>query len=538
MAYTPPPGSGLGNGNGNGSQKALSRGTPVLAKTKAIGYNATTSDQIFAISSAASSTTKESMPAVVDVKNTGGVPVMLMIGYETYSDDTSDGVVEYLHTMLTPGQTFTPPLRAVIRTGESTVIMDGTAVDNSAPDSNEYTDSTANVDDATAAGVVSSDSSTLLYLEPYTSAANCAANLFRVGDLIRIDDEIMEVTGIGTKAGLSTNTLTVKRGMYGSTAAADAADGDPVRLPFFNAYHDYDKFSVAQTDSNGKFKCFNFFGLGRAATEVQGIVPGSVAIKFYEPGYQELGLSGINQGTNSGLTASTAYAFDIQVDGGSNFDNLTFTTDSSNVAFGGTNGVISKIQSALNTQYYTSGNLFEKKVSVGVVNGDIRFTSGSHLSTSAIALTAEDGSDASFFGTGRIPAVGSIRSAVAAKLPDDVVYDRITYATSPNSSVFLYDNSYGGLIGNGSGAINYETGAIDMLGCPPNAEFVISCLHTSAFSGKLNEGETDRVNSLVDIYANTTNQKENTSIDINVYPPGRQPPPTGSNVNPRIMEMP
>ena len=280
-------------GNGKASQKVPSRGAPVLAKTKAIGYNATTSDQIFAISSAASATTKESMPALVDVKNTGGVPVMLMIGYETYSDDTSDGVVEYLHTMLTPGQTFTPPLRAVIRTGESTVIMDGTAVDNAAPDSNEYTDSTADVDSATASGIVSSSSSTALYLEPYTSAANCTANLFRVGDLIRVRDEVMEVTAIGDKSDLANNILTVKRGMYGSTAVTAAADDDPVRLPFFNAYHDYDKFSVAQTDSNGKFKCFNFFGLGRAATEVQGIVPGSVAIKFYDPGYQELGLSGI-----------------------------------------------------------------------------------------------------------------------------------------------------------------------------------------------------------------------------------------------------
>ena len=85
MAYTPPPGSGvLGNGN-TGAAKAVS-----LEKTKSIGYNATTSDQIFAVSSTAASTTKESMPSSVEIENNGDVPIMLMVGYETYSDDTSD----------------------------------------------------------------------------------------------------------------------------------------------------------------------------------------------------------------------------------------------------------------------------------------------------------------------------------------------------------------------------------------------------------------------------------------------------------------
>ena len=326
----------------------------------------------------------------------------------------------------------------------------------------------------------------------------------------------MEVTAIGAKAALNSNTLTVKRGVYGSTAATGAADTDPVRFPFFNAYHDFDKFSVAQTDANGRFKCMNFFGQARSATESSGIVPGSFTIKFYEAGYQELGLSGITSATNSGLTASTAYAFDIQVDGGTNFDNLTFTTDSSNVNFGGTNGVIAKIQSALDTQFYTSGNLFEKKVHVGIVGGDIRFTSGSHLSTSAIAITAEDGGDASFLGTGRIPAVGNIDAAVGAKLPDDVIYDKVTYATSPNP-VFGYDDGYGTIQGMCRGTINYETGAIDIVGCPINAEFVISALTNSAFAGKLNESETNRVNSLVEIYANTPSQYEVGDVTVNSY---------------------
>jgi len=281
--------------------------------------------------------------------------------------------------------------------------------------------------------------------------------------------------------------LAVRRGLYGSNindkdAQTDGTDGSVsganVSFPFFNAYYDYDKYTVVQTDSNGKFKCNNFFGLGRAGSGVAGLIPGSIAIKFYQPGYQNLGMSGITSSTNSGLTASIAYKIDITVDGDTQFQDLTFTTDTSNLNFGGTNGIISKIQSALDTQYYTSGNLFEKKVTIGIVGGDIRFTSGSHLLTSAILLE-DTGSALSFIdatANGRIPASGDIPSAVAARLPDDVVYDRITYATIPNSGAFGYDNGSGRLFGMCNGTINYETGAVDIAGCPPNAEFVITCL--------------------------------------------------------------
>ena len=291
----------------------------------------------------------------------------------------------------------------------------------------------------------------------------------------------------------------------------------PVYLPFFNAYHDTDKYSVAQTDSGGKFKCFNFFGLGRTTSAVQGIVPGSVAIKFYNAGYQTFGLSGITSSTNSGLAASTEYGFDITVDGSGllTSDYMKFTTDSSNLNFGGTNGVISKMQKALDDQYYlASSAIFEEKVSVSIVNGDIRFTSGQRLSTSAILLAAPSAGETTPFGVGRFPAIGSISSPVAATLPDDVLYDSITYATSPNTGVFGYDDGLGRLFGMCSGTINYETGAIVMTGCPPNAEFVYSASYNSAFSGKLTEASATRGGAIVNILANCPTQKKNASITL------------------------
>jgi len=498
-------------GNGGNGKTVTSNGAVVKERVKSIGYSATVNKLLLDVEAdTTEGSVKEGAIGDLMITNTGSHPAFAILAYRLWTDATTmSGNTYHINCLLKPGEEMYIPDTPVVISDETIEQLAGTAVSNTAPDSNEYTDSTADVDSATADGIVGDAADTTVYLEPYTSATNCTANFFRVGDLIRVRNEVMEVTAIGAKAALATNTLTVKRGMYGSTAGTAAADDDPVRLPFFNAYHDYDKYSVAQTDSNGKFKCFNFFGLGRAATGIQGLTPGSIAIKFYEPGYQELGLSGITSGTNSGLTASTEYKLDITVDGGTLFQDLSITTDSSNVNFGGTNGVVSKIQAALDTQYYTAGNLFEKKVTVGIVNGDIRFTSGSHLSTSAILLgdTGDSGSFIDAAANGRIPASGNIPSAVAARLPDDVIYDKVTYASSPNEGAFLFDDGYGRLWGAGTGTINYETGAIDMTGCPVNAEFVYSCLHTSAFSGKRNSTDAAKMNSLKAVYGNMPNQK-------------------------------
>ena len=103
--------------------------------------------------------------------------------------------------------------------------------------------------------------------------------------------------------------------------------------------------------------------------------------------------------------------------------------------------------------------------------------------------------------------------AIAARLPDDVVYDPITYASSPNAAVFMYDDGYGNLFGAGTGTINYETGAIDFTALP-NAEFVVSCLHTSAFSGKMDATDAAKMNTLKAVYGNTPNQKWDGQLTI------------------------
>ena len=80
-----------------------------------------------------------------------------------------------------------------------------TSISNVAPDSNEYT-----VVDSSGANEAIDDSETGIDVDDLA--------FYKRGDLIRIDDEIMEVTALGAADGAG--TLTVIRGTHGSTAAA------------------------------------------------------------------------------------------------------------------------------------------------------------------------------------------------------------------------------------------------------------------------------------------------------------------------------
>ena len=456
------------------------------------------------------------------VYNMGDVPAEVQFVFQEWKNNsnTDDAnsvdmgggatVNRYVSILLPAGDFFYLPNGRMIGYNADASAANATTVENTAPNSNMYVDSTADLDHATSATMGSDAAHTTLNLESGHS------KYFKVGDLIRIENEICEVTAVGTGADLANSTCTINRGLFGSTAATHA-DDVAIRLPFFNMYADFDKFSVSQTNKDGKFKAKNFFGYGRTGDAISdGIQAGSIGIKFYQAGYQELGLSGITPNTNSGLAASTAYQFNITIDGGSAYA-LSFTTDTSNVNFGGKNGILNKIQDVFNTQYHTtSSNLFEKRVTVSIVNGDIRFTSGQYLSGSAVALADSSGGDTDIWGVGRFPAVANVEAAVAAKLPEDTIYNRTTYDSSPNKSVFMYDDGQGNLKGAGNGRINYETGEIDFTSIP-NAEFVINVIHKSAHAGGINSDTANGKNTIQTIGARSVNPKINTNIKVIAY---------------------
>lgn len=441
------------------------------------------------------------------IKNSGNVGAEIKVSYETWSAASPDtnGDPDRVSYLLGAGDFIFLPNIKLVGYSNSLSAANGQSMDNQAPHGSMQSDSGADLDTATSGDMASDATETTLYLE------NGHSKYFKVGDLIRLEDEICEITDVGTGADLANSTCTIKRGLYGSTAATHA-DDTAVMFTYFNAYADFDKYSTAQTDNSGRYKAMNLIGTGRKGDAVaDGFVAGSISGKFYNAGYQELGMSGVTASTESGLAASTAYAFDIAVDGGSDYT-LSFTT-SANTKFGGSDGVIRKIQDALDAGYYASGNLLEKKVTCAIVNGDIRFTSGQRLSTSAISITAP-ASGTTPFGVGRfVMAVGDIEAAVAAVLPDDVVYDKQTNISSPNVSAMFYDDGFGNISGACSGTINYETGAIDLVGCPPNAHFVVSASYGSALAGG-SEFSTTLGNSITAISARSVNTKIDTTISL------------------------
>tara|TARA_R100001510_G_C7655746_1_gene215090 strand:+ start:1868 stop:3361 length:1494 start_codon:yes stop_codon:yes gene_type:complete len=488
-----------GGALGSKKIKKVDLSKPVSSTSKSVTYSQADNTLLLDVADAVSETAAQSGQfSAVRVRNDGSVAANAIFAYTKYTSETDTSeAVEFVQYLLAPEEEITlPASRAIIATTNEQ--YDGTPITAQAPAAAMKID----VPDTEQLNEALDTSETDVDVDD--------GNYFLVGDLLRIDDEIMEVVSI------SSNTLTVVRGSHGSTKAAHLANAS-LEYPFFNAYHDFDKYSVCQTDDNGRFKAQNFFGYGRGGSGKLGITAGSVAIQFYEAGFAKLGLSDITSNTESGLTASTAFEFDITVDGGTTFDNLSFTTDSSNTKFGGSNGVIAKIQDALDTQYYTAGNLFEKKVIVSIENGDVIFRSGSNLSTSAVVLGAGSSGTAEFLGSGRIPASPT---SVDARLAQELEFNPVTNSSS-FKNIFIRDDGRGNLkykTTQDVGSCNYESGALDFtVGDKPNAEFVVSVLHTSPFSGKLNAAGADRANSLKQVLANTPQQKCESILTIETF---------------------
>mgnify|MGYP003133544837 CR=1 FL=1 len=332
-----------------------------------------------------------------------------------------------------------------------------------------------------------------------TTIAVGDGDLIMVGDFIRIDNEVMEVTGV------SGNNLTVVRARLGSTAASHTNTSN---IYFFtgNHYNEFDDHSVVQTDERGAYKCSTFFGQGRNADAnlVDGIVPGTVAIQFYTLGaYQECGISKKTLADSTSLSASTQYYFKITQDGGAQQE-LNITTGS-DVTFA---GVLSLIQTAINDNAVLDA-------SVGMVGGDVRFTSNTNLSTSAIALAAGT-TGTNLFATGAFNVTqDAARSADVAA----TTVRNFKNITSIKKEEFLLDRGDGTLsrTSGGRGFINYETGEIVIEGCPPNSEFKVSFNTGSALAGgdhEIGEAAGAQGNIITDIYARCINPKSSTSVRL------------------------
>ena len=362
---------------------------------------------------------------------------------------------------------------------------------------------------------------------------------FEVNDLIMIDSEVMSIESI------STNTLTVKRGLLGSTEVTHTED-DELLYFFGNESLPFDN-GKCMTDQNGYFKQSGaFFGYGRTAdTIVDGLVAGSVAIgPFYtQGGYLDWGLQNIKASDKTGLAASTAYTFHIAIDEYSTdgVDGLAaapngevaiaFTTDASDTTWAGSgNAVLPKIQAVFDEKFYdASVGLFNKKVTIGLRSGDVRVTSHSNHSESRVGIANVSGTTP--FGVGRFPAISSgvpvllgsphgggttdtMVFGPASTLPQETIDDAVTGKVIQNISAFLLDDGNGNLLHNGSvvGWVSYVTGHCEFTHLP-NAEFKVYAESHSAHSGG-SKYVLNGYNSIAQIDARSMNAKSDSKLEL------------------------
>ena len=518
--------------------------TPTQTVKKGVSYVAggTDSNQIISISGTESATAvKSSIPVAVEVKNTGVVPAIVISEYEGYSDEDTDAGRHTIQTMLMPNETFYPPVRGIIPTGSQLQVLDGTVVDFTTTvgdTSNTMADFESDSGDNVASGEFNNTT------DPVVFELNNGHEKYRVGDYLRCENEIVRVEGTyddnPTTSTVADNHIVVSRAHLGSTAAAHSGTPD-IMFPCTNELYDFDRAlsgssQLVQTDMLGRFKLSNFFGYGRtdatADNKTFGLVPGSACFRFWSSAYQEIMMGGttnnipITSSTSSQLTASTAYSFNLTLDD-STATTVSFTTDSSNLNFGGSAGIVQKINDAILTATRTTGGaLYGYSCSVSIVGGKLRFTSNSHLSphdgtNGSKVLLADAGSGTNLLSgsAGIFPDDAVMNAPVKPIISPVAIYDTLTYSKLSNIGGFCYDNGMGELIYGGSivGNISYETGAFSFtIPSLPNAEFEISLAHGSPFAGKMDTTKED-TSAITAIHANVINKNITGEIEVKLY---------------------
>ena len=360
------------------------------------------------------------------------------------------------------------------------------------------------------------------------------------GSWFKVDDTIFFGTEVARVINVSTNTLTIERALFGSTAIALSND-EPINYFFGNEYLRYD-VGKCITTTTGKFKQRGaFFGYARTTDKlVDGLVAGSVAIgSFYtEGGYLDWGLQNIKPSDNTGLAASTAYAITFVIDefnaGGidstSTEQIVSFTTDSSDVTFASSsNAVLPKIQAQLDAYFYDEASgLKNKKVTIGIHKGDVRVTSLSNHSETRVGISKST-SGTTPFDVGRFPTMSSnvpdlqgsafgggttdtIVYGVASSLAPETIDDKTTGKTITNTDAFIFDDGNGNLLYNGNtvGWIDYEKGHCEFQHLP-SSEYKIYGQSHSAHSGGVSF-VANGYNSIQSIQAKSVNIKESAKL--------------------------
>ena len=298
--------------------------------------------------------------------------------------------------------------------------------------------------------------------------------------------------------------------LYGTSALTDESAGDSVVMI---------QMPASICDEKGRYACSNFFGQGRNAnSQPAGIVKGSVAFKHYTPSYAKFGFKNLTTSFDTKLSASTTYAFGLTINGLAT--TVSFTTDASDTTIGGVNGVLNKIQTAINDLVETEA--IPVGATVGIIDGDLCITALTGLGQVAglaVNATAKAGdiiigapaSGTTVLGAGRFP---SKTTTYQAYLPTDTKVT-LNRREVPNEDDIIVDDGNGRLFKKNvqHGTIDYASGAFTLYGLPAYAEIRGFCSYSSALSGTL-ETNASFNSGAYKISARSCNAKANTRIKI------------------------
>ena len=416
-------------------------------------------------------------------------PVEVIFKTTTWTDDTTNSGNDFFHTILNQNEMISIPNAKLIS-------YDGSG--QSAGNGTSVSLVTANTVDAgiNVAGSATGSSGDADATDTDFLLASTGAAIFEVGDKITWDgsatytigDEVAEITNVNE------TMLTLKRAQVFTAVDTWSAGNDVLFYWITDANGDINWRAGANDIATGS----KIFG-GAFTTS---IVPGTIAIQFYSKPYQTLGLSEITASTSTGLTAGATYGLKLTIDAVV-YDDITFAVDSSNVNWGGTNGVTTKIQNALDTN--------NVPCTVAISGRDIIFTSKLGTKAGSIALASPTGGSTTIFGAGNIPALTSINAAVGSIIDLDYGDDNFSAAK------LMYDDGKGNLYrGNGgTGTINYDTGAINMIGVPSYTQFQISFIHASPLGGKIDLDGSD--NYLAQVNVRSLNTKKDGKVKVIGY---------------------
>ena len=127
-------------------------------------------------------------PRVMNLTNKGQAAIGLTLQVPIWTSDTAQSGSNYLQMILPVGQSINLPTTRIVDSLNSG-FMEGTVVSNTAPDSNMYTASVADVKNNTLANTTDPVNFGVVV------SASANSTLLRVGDFIRVENEIMEVLG-------------------------------------------------------------------------------------------------------------------------------------------------------------------------------------------------------------------------------------------------------------------------------------------------------------------------------------------------------